>query len=71
MPWYTADLWPESAKCIGIFKNRLLLTLAEALELSYCRRAALVTGTSDGIVASVRRRCASNAAEVIPYDHRG
>ena len=60
-----SDLWPESAKSMGIVKNRLLLALAEALELSYYRRAALVTGTSDEIVASVRRRCASTAAEVI------
>lgn len=60
-----SDLWPESAKCMGIVKNRLLLTLAEALELSYYRRAALVTGTSEEIVASVRRRCSSTAAEVI------
>jgi glycosyltransferase involved in cell wall biosynthesis len=60
-----SDLWPESARSMGIVKNRLLLTLAEALELSYYRRAALVTGTSDEIVASVRRRCSSTAAEVI------
>jgi glycosyltransferase involved in cell wall biosynthesis len=60
-----SDLWPESAKSMGIVKNRLLLALAEALELSYYRRAALVTGTSDEIVASVRRRCSSTAAEVI------
>ena len=60
-----SDLWPESAKSMGIVKNRLLLTLAEALELSYYRRAALVTGTADEIVASVRRRCVSTPAEVI------
>jgi len=60
-----SDLWPESAKCMGVVKNRLLLTLSEALELSYYRRAALVTGTSDEIVASVRRRCSSTDAEVI------
>lgn len=60
-----SDLWPESAKYMGIVKNRILLALAEALELSYYRRAALVTGTSEEIVASVRRRCFSTAAEVI------
>lgn len=60
-----ADLWPESAKCMGIVKNRFLLALAETLELSYYRRAALVTGTSEEIVASVRRRCFSTTAEVI------
>jgi glycosyltransferase involved in cell wall biosynthesis len=60
-----SDLWPESVKYMGIVKNRLILALAEALELSYYRRAALVTGTSEGIVASVRRRCSSTDAEVI------
>lgn len=60
-----SDLWPESAKSMGIVKNRLVLALAEALELSYYRKAALVTGTSDEIVASVRRRCFSTPAEVI------
>ena len=50
---------------MGIVKNRLVLALAEARELSYYRRAALVTGTSEEIVASVRRRCASTATEVI------
>ena len=59
-----SDLWPESAKRMGIVKNPLLLHLAERLELSYYRRAALVTGTSDEIVASVRQR-SSTPAEVI------
>lgn len=60
-----SDLWPETAKAMGVVKNKLLLALAEALELSYYRRATLVTGTSEEIVASVRRRCISTAAEVI------
>jgi len=59
-----SDLWPESAKRMGVVKNRLLLKLAERLELSYYRRAALVTGTADEIVASVRQR-SSTPAEVI------
>jgi glycosyltransferase involved in cell wall biosynthesis len=50
---------------MGIVKNRILLALAEALELSYYRRAALVTGTSEEIIESVRRRCTSTPAEVI------
>ena len=59
-----SDLWPESAKSMGIVKNRVLLNLAERLELSYYRRAALVTGTADEIVASVRQR-SSTPAEVL------
>jgi colanic acid biosynthesis glycosyl transferase WcaI len=65
MVFNVSDLWPESAKFMGVVKNRLLLAGAEALELSYYRRAALVTGTSDEIVESVRRRCPSTDAEVI------
>jgi glycosyltransferase involved in cell wall biosynthesis len=47
-----------------VVKNRLLLYLAERLELSYYRRAALVTGTADEIVSSVRQR-SPTPAEVI------
>ena len=65
MVFNVSDLWPESAKYMGVVKNRLVLACAEALELSYYRRAALVTGTSDEIVNSVRQRCPSTEAEVI------
>lgn len=65
MVFNVSDLWPESAKTMGVVKNPLVLAAAEALELSYYRRAALVTGTADGIIESVRRRCPSTPAEVI------
>lgn len=65
MVFNVSDLWPESAKYMGVVNNRLILAGAEALELSYYRRAALVTGTSNEIVESVRRRCPSTDAEVI------
>lgn len=65
MVFNVSDLWPESAKYMGVVNNRLILAGAEALELSYYRRAALVTGTSNEIVESVRRRCPSADAEVI------
>lgn len=65
MVFNVSDLWPESAKYMGVVNNRLILAGAEALELSYYRRAALVTGTSNEIVESVRCRCPSTDAEVI------
>ncbi len=65
MVFNISDLWPESAKYMGVVKNRLVLAAAEALELSYYRRAALVTGTSNEIVESVKRRCPSTDVEVI------
>ena len=39
MVFNVSDLWPESAKYMGVVKNRLILAAAEALELSYYRRA--------------------------------
>lgn len=65
MVFNVSDLWPESARYMGVVKNRLVLAVAEALELSYYRRSALVTGTSNEIVESVRQRCPSTDAEVI------
>ena len=65
MVFNVSDLWPESAKFMGVVKNRLVLAAAEALELSYYRRASLVSGTSNEIVESVRARCPSTPAEVI------
>ena len=65
MVFNVSDLWPESAKYMGVVKNRVVLAAAEALELSYYRRAALVTGTSSEIVESVRRRCPFTRTEVI------
>ncbi|MDF0666241.1 MAG: glycosyltransferase family 4 protein [Nitrospira sp.] len=65
MVFNVSDLWPESAKYMGVVKNRLILAGAETLELSYYQRAALVTGTSNEIVESVRHRCPSTDAEVI------
>ncbi len=65
MVFNVSDLWPESAKYMKVVKNRLVLAAAEALELSYYRRAALVTGTSNEIVESVCRRCPSTDAKEI------
>lgn len=65
MVFNVSDLWPESARFMGIVKNRLVLAGAEALELSYYRRAALVTGTSNEIIESVRQRCPLTPVEVI------
>ena len=59
-----SDLWPESAKRMGVVKSRVLINLAERLELSYYRRAAFVTGTADEIISSVRER-SRTPAEVI------
>lgn len=51
-----SDLWPESAVQLGIIGPGPVARLAEALELSLYRHAAGVTGQTEDIVASVRRR---------------
>ena len=60
-----SDLWPESAVRMGMLTNGALVRLAERLELSIYRHAAGVTGQSDGIIESVRRRVPGVRTEVI------
>lgn len=60
-----SDLWPESAIRMGVVKPGVATSLAESLELAMYRNAALVTGQSDEIVASVRARVPSVPTEVI------
>lgn len=60
-----SDLWPDSAIRMGVVKPGLATQLAERLELSFYRHAAGVTGQSDEIVESVRRRSPSTHAMVI------
>ena len=51
-----SDLWPESAIQMGILRPGPLASAAERFELSLYRSAAGVTGQSNEIVESVRRR---------------
>lgn len=51
-----SDLWPESAIRMGIVDEGLATRLAERLERKTYRFAAGVTGQSDEIIASIRRR---------------
>ncbi|HEU5382730.1 MAG TPA: glycosyltransferase family 4 protein [Ktedonobacteraceae bacterium] len=44
-----SDLWPESAVQLGVLRNRLLIRLAEWLEWSSYKRAALIWALSRGI----------------------
>jgi glycosyltransferase involved in cell wall biosynthesis len=60
-----SDLWPESAIRMGVVRPGLLTWLAERLELNLYRNAAAVTGQSNEIVESVRRRVPAVRAEVI------
>lgn len=60
-----SDLWPESAIRLGIVKPGLATRLAERLELSVYRNAIGVTGQSEEIVHSVRRRSPETVTRVI------
>lgn len=51
-----SDLWPESAEKLGVVTNRWMLAMAYRLEARLYKRAALVTGQTQGICASIRQR---------------
>ncbi|HQQ93095.1 MAG TPA: glycosyltransferase, partial [Bacteroidia bacterium] len=50
-----SDLWPESAEKLGVVKNTLLLKMAYRLEARLYRRAALVTGQTQGICQNIHQ----------------
>ena len=51
-----SDLWPESAIQLGVIERGAMAAAAERFELSLYRAAAGVTGQSQEIVDSIRRR---------------
>ncbi len=52
-----SDLWPESAVQLGLVTNRTLISWSTRLEMRCYRKAALITGQTQGIVANIRARC--------------
>ena len=60
-----SDLWPESALRMGVVGPGLAYQLAERLELALYRGSAGVTGQSEEIVASVKRRAPGVPTEVV------
>ena len=61
-----SDLWPESAVKLGLVTNSLLIGLSTKLELMCYRRAALVTGQTQGIVADIRARIPGKQVRWVP-----
>ena len=51
-----SDLWPESAEKLGIISNRFLLNRATKLEEFCYRKADLISGQTQGIVANISAR---------------
>ncbi len=52
-----SDLWPESAVVLGMLRNPRLIRWATRVEEGLYRRACFVTAQTQGIMASIRRRC--------------
>ena len=44
-----SDLWPQSAIEMGVLKNRLIIRIAEAVEMFSYRRASLILAMAQGI----------------------
>jgi glycosyltransferase involved in cell wall biosynthesis len=60
-----SDLWPESAVVLNVLHNRCLIQWATSGEEWLYRQASLVTGQTQGIVDSVRRRCADKPVHLL------
>jgi colanic acid biosynthesis glycosyl transferase WcaI len=54
--FWVADLWPESAVQLGVLKNRTFIKLAEWLEWTTYRRAALVWTVTEGMQDTLLKR---------------
>lgn len=61
-----SDLWPESAVQLGLVTNPTLIKMSTWLEMKCYRRAALVTGQTQGIVANIKQRCPEKNVLWIP-----
>jgi glycosyltransferase involved in cell wall biosynthesis len=51
-----SDLWPESAIALGVLRNDRIIRCSVWLEKELYRRADLVTGQTQGIMAGIRNR---------------
>jgi glycosyltransferase involved in cell wall biosynthesis len=56
MVFNVSDLWPESAEKLEIINNKTLLSMATKLEEFCYRKAALISGQTQGIVKNISGR---------------
>jgi glycosyltransferase involved in cell wall biosynthesis len=56
MIFNVSDLWPESAEKLEIINNKTLLSMATKLEEFCYRKAALISGQTQGIVKNISGR---------------
>jgi glycosyltransferase involved in cell wall biosynthesis len=60
-----SDLWPESAVALNVLRNRCLIQWATRAEEWLYSQANLVTGQTQGIVDSIRRRCTNTPVSLL------
>ena len=64
---YVSDLWPESAKEMGIIRNRFFLAVATALERFLYRKAHRVAVVTEGIGEQVvKTGCPAERVVILP-----
>jgi len=61
-----SDLWPETAEKLGLINNRFLLSVTKKLEEHLYKKAALVTGQTQGIVKNIQDRFPAKALYWLP-----
>ena len=61
-----SDLWPESAEKLGVITNRAFLKMATILEELLYKKAFMVTGQTQGIVADIKKRFPNKTVHWLP-----
>ena len=66
MVFNVSDLWPESAEKLGVITNRTFLKMATILEEWLYKKAFMVTGQTQGIVADIKKRFPNKTVHWLP-----
>ncbi len=66
MVFNVSDLWPESAEKLGVITNRAFLKMATILEELLYKKAFMVTGQTQGIVADIKKRFPNKTVHWLP-----
>ena len=66
MVFNVSDLWPESAEKLGVITNRTFLKMATILEEWLYKKAFMVTGQTQGIVADIKKRFPNQTVHWLP-----
>ena len=66
MVFNLSDLWPESAEKLGVITNRTFLKMATILEEWLYKKAFMVTGQTQGIVADIKKRFPNKTVHWLP-----